>query len=114
MLVTGSALYATPGDLAPVVNALRAAAVRPPRKLTFLERSRPCPASRPRERSSCLLLVRPVLVACSDTTHGLRASRPRRPRSQPREVTVVAVERTSGQPVAGVAVTAGGTPPARR
>jgi hypothetical protein len=55
-----------------------------------------------------VLAVALVLAACGDTAPLPSGQTPQPSVVEPREVTVVAVERTSGQPVAGVSVTADG------
>jgi len=53
-----------------------------------------------------------VLAACGETTPLPSGQTPEPTAEQPRELTVVAVERSSGQPVAGVAISAAGSPQA--
>jgi hypothetical protein len=61
--------------------------------------------------AAILLIALLTLAACSDTAPGPATPTPEPTAEQPRDVTVLALDRSSGQPIAGLQVTAGTSSP---
>ena len=106
MLVVGSALYSTAGDLAPTVAALRAAARAAPTSRPTARRKDLTLLPRRSLRLGLLVLVLVgLLAACGENGPDLPfVPTPEPTPEQPREVAVSVVTRGSEEPIEGAAL----------